>query len=137
ESYLSHSVGSLGPSVRYISPLLNQSDDIIGMIKVGYLNQSIAVVNEETLSPLIIFAVLTFTLSVVVAWRFSEYVGDKMQHLEPWQLSQALKTNQGVLQAAHEGILAINGKNNVYLINDSARWLLGIKKQVATHQPLS
>ncbi|WP_282178027.1 ATP-binding protein [Vibrio nereis] len=137
ESYLSHSVGSLGPSVRYISPLLNQSGDIIGMIKVGYLNQSIAIVNEETLSPLIIFAVLTFTLSVVVAWRFSEYVGDKMQHLEPWQLSQALKTNQGVLQAAHEGILAINGKNNVYLINDSARWLLGIKKQVVTHQPLS
>lgn len=128
ESYLSHGVGSLGPSVRYISPLFNQDGDVIGMIKVGYLKQSMAILNDETLSPLILFAILTFTLSVIVAWRFSGYIGDKMQHLEPWQLSQALKTNQGVLQAAHEGILAVNGKQEIYVMNDSAKRLLGIKE---------
>lgn len=137
ESYLSHGVGSLGPSVRYISPLFNQDGDVIGMIKVGYLKQSMAILNEETLSPLILFALLTFTLSVIVAWRFSGYIGDKMQHLEPWQLSQALKTNQGVLQAAHEGILAVNGKQEIYVMNDSAKWLLGINELDAPCQALA
>ena len=137
EAYLSHGVGSLGPSVRYISPLFGSSGEIIGMIKVGYLKQSIAVVNHETLSPLLIFAALSMAISGLVAWRFSEYVRDKMQHLEPWQLNQALKTNQGVLQAAHEGLMAVNSDQQLYLINDSAKWLLGIKQALELPEPLA
>lgn len=136
ESYLSHSVGSLGPSLRYISPLINDKGDIIGMIKVGYLKQSIAVFNKETLSPLILFAVLSMLVSGLMAWRFSEYVRDKMQHLEPWQLHQTLQTSQGVLQAAHEGLMAVNAQQEVYLLNESAHTLLGIELKDDLPQPI-
>ncbi|WGW01012.1 sensor histidine kinase [Vibrio sp. YMD68] len=125
-AYLSHGVGSLGPSVRYISPLFDQSGQVIGMIKVGYLKQSIAVLNEANLSPLLLFAGFSLLFSVMVAWRFSRYVRDKMQCLEPWQLNQALQTHQGVLQATHEGVMAINPQGEIYLVNDSARDLLGL-----------
>lgn len=126
QSYLSHSVGSLGPSVRYITPLFGTHGEIIGMIKVGYLKQSIAIVNDEMLSPLILFTGFSLLISGLAAWRFSRYVGEKMQRLEPWQLQQALQTNQGVLQAAHEGLVAVNTQGDIYLINDSGRRLLGI-----------
>lgn len=99
ESYLSYSVGSLGPSVRYISPVIDDKGTIVGMVKVGYLLQSIEVLNEQTLSPLILFTIVSVLLSGFVAWRFSEYIRDKMQHLEPWQLQQTLQTSAGVLQA--------------------------------------
>ncbi|NVD06002.1 sensor histidine kinase [Vibrio sp. JPW-9-11-11] len=137
DSYLSYSVGSLGPSVRYISPLIDDTGTIVGMIKVGYLLQTIAILNEQTLSPLILFTIVSVLLSGLAAWRFSEYIRDKMQHMEPWQLQQTLQTSAGVLQAAHEGILALNAQGEVYLCNDSAQELLGIDKELNLPQPLS
>ncbi|KGY12486.1 histidine kinase [Vibrio tubiashii] len=130
ESYLSHSIGSLGPSVRYVTPIFGDDGAIIGMIKVGYLKRSIAMLNQQTLSPLIFVVCGSLLLSWLAAWRFSRYVRDKMQHLEPWQLNQALQTSQGVLQATHEGVVAINTKGQIYLINDSAKKLLSIDVEV-------
>ncbi|MEL7291690.1 MAG: sensor histidine kinase [Pseudomonadota bacterium] len=137
ESYLSYSVGSLGPSVRYISPVIDDKGTIVGMVKVGYLLQSIEVLNEQTLSPLILFTIVSVLLSGFVAWRFSEYIRDKMQHLEPWQLQQTLQTSAGVLQAAHEGIVALNAKGEIYLCNDSAKTLLGIGSVSNWPQPIT
>nr|WP_224656797.1 PAS domain-containing protein [Vibrio vulnificus] len=48
-----------------------------------------------------------------------------MQDLEPWQLKQALKTHQGVLDATHEAVVAVNQQGNIYLANDAARAILG------------
>ncbi|STO98569.1 GHKL domain-containing protein [Grimontia hollisae] len=124
EAYLSYGVGSLGPSVRFISPIIDNGE-IVGMIKVGYLINTIAVLNEENISPLLGFALSAAVLSGLIAWRFSGYIGQKMQHLEPWQLTQTLSTSQGVLEAAHEGLMAVNHHGQLYLINDSARMLLG------------
>ncbi|KHD23920.1 histidine kinase [Vibrio caribbeanicus] len=136
ESYLSHSVGSLGPSVRYITPLFGHKGEVIGMIKVGYLKQSIAVLNDQMLSPLLLFAGFSLLVSGLAAWRFSRYVRDKMQHLEPWQLQQALRTSQGVLQAAHEGLVAVNCRGEIYLANDSARQLLSIPPDATLPLPI-
>ncbi len=55
ESYLSYGVGSLGPSVRYISPILSSDGSVIGMIKVGYLIDTLKVWTSERLIPLLIF----------------------------------------------------------------------------------
>lgn len=125
-AYLSHGVGSLGPSVRFIAPIINEGE-IVGMIKVGYLKNTIAILTEENISPLIFFAITALVLSGLMAWRFSGYVSQQMQHLEPWQLRQALNTSHGVLEAAHEGLIAVNKDQQIYLMNDSAKWLLGVK----------
>lgn len=136
ESYLSHGVGSLGPSVRYISPILDAHGKVVGMIKVGYLKQTLAMLNKENISPLLGFAMGAVALSGVLAWHFSGYVSQQMQHLEPWQLRRALQTSQGVLDAAHEGLLAINALQQIYLINDAAKHLLAGNNDIAELTPI-
>ncbi|WP_407334103.1 ATP-binding protein [Enterovibrio sp. 27052020O] len=136
EAYLSHGVGSLGPSVRYITPIFDHSGSVVGMIKVGYLKQTLAVLNAENISPLIGFAIFALLGSGFMAWRFSGYVSQQMEHLEPWQLRQSLKTSQGVLDAAHEGLMAINTDNQIYLINDSANSLLNSDKPIPLLTPV-
>ncbi|KJR21734.1 hypothetical protein UF28_00025, partial [Vibrio parahaemolyticus] len=65
-----------------------------------------------------------------VSWKFCRYVRTQMQELEPWQLKQALKTHQGVLQATYEGLVGINSEGSLYLINDSARTMLNYHQEL-------
>ncbi len=126
KSYLSYASGSLGPSVRYISPIFGSQGDIIGMVKVGYLLDTLHSWTNHQLVGLILFGLFILLVSVALAVRFSTYVNKNMQHMEPWQLKQALVTKQGVLQATHEGLLAVDENQEVYVANDSAKKLLGI-----------
>ncbi|PFG58071.1 two-component system cit operon sensor histidine kinase CitA [Vibrio sp. ES.051] len=128
ESYLSYSVGSLGPSVRYISPIFSNDGDVIGMIKVGYLIDTLDLWTSEHLVPLVLFGMIAVVICIWLSWKFSRYVRKQMQELEPWQLKQALKTHRGVLQATYEGLVAVNSAGYLYLINDSARTMLGYKQ---------
>ncbi len=124
EAYLSQSVGSLGPSVRYISPIFSPEGEVVGMVKVGYLVETLNLWSREKLLPLLLFAVSALSLFLLLSWRFSSYVKKQMQDLEPWQLKQALKTHQGVLDATHEAVVAVNQQGNIYLANDAARAIL-------------
>ncbi|POB68777.1 histidine kinase, partial [Vibrio vulnificus] len=119
EAYLSQSVGSLGPSVRYISPIFSPQGEVVGMVKVGYLVETLNLWSREKLLPLLLFALSALSLFLLLSWRFSSYVKKQMQDLEPWQLKQALKTHQGVLDATHEAVVAINQQGNIYLANDA------------------
>ncbi len=124
EAYLSQSVGSLGPSVRYISPIFSPEGEVVGMVKVGYLVETLNLWSREKLLPLLLFALSALSLFLLLSWRFSSYVKKQMQDLEPWQLKQALKTHQGVLDATHEAVVAVNQQGNIYLANDAARAIL-------------
>ncbi|HDY7665454.1 TPA: sensor histidine kinase [Vibrio vulnificus] len=125
EAYLSQSVGSLGPSVRYISPIFSPEGEVVGMVKVGYLVETLNLWSREKLLPLLLFALSALSLFLLLSWRFSSYLKKQMQDLEPWQLKQALKTHQGVLDATHEAVVAVNQQGNIYLANDAARAILG------------
>lgn len=124
ESYLSYGVGSLGPSIRYISPILSSDGSVIGMIKVGYLIDTLDLWTSERLIPLLVFGFCAVCICIWLSWKFSRYVRKHMQEMEPWQLKQALKTYQAVLEATYEGLVAINSRGQLYLINDSARSML-------------
>lgn len=132
KSYLSYASGSLGPSVRYISPIFNADQQIIGMIKVGYLLNTLEMWNSKRLAGLLMFGLFILVVSIGLAVRFSTYVKQNMQHMEPWELKQTLVTQQGVLQATHEGLLAVNSDGRVYVANDSAKKLLGINQRMLT-----
>ncbi len=126
QSYLSYAAGSLGPSLRYITPIFNADQQVIGMIKVGYLLNTLEMWNSKRLAGLLMFGLVIIVASIGIAVRFSTYVKKNMQHLEPWQLKQTLVTQQGVLQATHEGLLALNSDGRIYVANESAKKLLGI-----------
>ncbi|MCA0936323.1 sensor histidine kinase [Vibrio alginolyticus] len=130
ESYLSYGVGSLGPSIRYISPIFSGDGNVIGMIKVGYLIDTLDLWTSERLIPLLIIGLGAVCICIWLSWKFSHYVRKQMQEMEPWQLKQALKTYQGVLEATYEGLVAINSQGQLYLINDSARSMLGYSESV-------
>ncbi len=129
KAYLSYSVGSMGPSLRYISPIRAANGDVIGMIKVGYLLDTVAVWQNEKLQPLLLVAGITLLLATLISTAFARLVRRQMQDREPWQLAQSLMTYEGVIQATHEGLVAINPNGDIYLINDSAKRLLGVESE--------
>ncbi|MBJ3950900.1 histidine kinase, partial [Salmonella enterica subsp. enterica serovar Kentucky] len=97
KAYLSYSVGSMGPSLRYISPIRAANGDVIGMIKVGYLLDTVAVWQNEKLQPLLLVAGITLLLATLISTAFARLVRRQMQDREPWQLAQSLMTYEGVI----------------------------------------
>ncbi|MCR9386486.1 sensor histidine kinase [Vibrio metoecus] len=129
KSYLSYSVGSMGPSLRYIAPIRAANGAVIGMIKVGYLLDTVAVWQNEKLQPLLLMGGLTLLLATLISSAFAKLVRRQMQDREPWQLAQSLITYEGVIQATHEGLVALNQQGEIYLINDSAKQLIGAEPE--------
>lgn len=105
------------------------------MIKVGYLIDTLDLWTSERLLPLISFGIIAVGICIWLSWKFSRYVRTQMQELEPWQLKQALKTHQGVLQATYEGLVAINSEEVCILLMIPLALCSTIIKSLATYLP--
>ncbi|EPC7661420.1 hypothetical protein ACR2Z6_001591 [Vibrio cholerae] len=70
--------------MRYISPIRAANGDVIGMIKVGYLLDTVAVWQNEKLQPLLLVAGITLLLATLISTAFARLVRRQMQDREPW-----------------------------------------------------
>ncbi|WP_087016422.1 ATP-binding protein [Thaumasiovibrio subtropicus] len=124
EHYLSESVGSLGRSLRYISPIVDDDGRVVGMIKVGYLIDTLTEWKRVHWWPIFIIAISTVFFSSLFTLVISRWIRRGMQGLEPDQLVRMLDLKRVVLNATHEGVIAIDKQNCIVECNrNAAHWL--------------
>ncbi|AJR09399.1 sensor histidine kinase [Photobacterium gaetbulicola] len=134
--YLSEGVGSLGRSLRYITPIKNTHGEIIGMIKVGYLIDTLSHWKRLYWAPIWIAVITTIAFSAILTWLISQWIRRGMQGMEPQELLQMLDLKRGILNATHEGIIALDHQNHILECNHNARRWLGLKDTALLGQPV-
>ncbi|WP_083442312.1 sensor histidine kinase [Nitriliruptor alkaliphilus] len=123
--------GTLGPSVRAVVPVL-EDGEAIGLVAVGVTVDRIWSVLASALLLLGGAAALALTLAALGTWGIARRLRRQTFGLTPQQLAREHAHHQAVLHAIREGLIVLDDRRRLVLLNDEARRLLDLRDTVAT-----
>ncbi|MFK3936059.1 ATP-binding protein [Alkalihalobacillus sp. NPDC078783] len=122
-SIISKAEGSLGLSIRGKAPVVIE-DEIVGFVSVGFLAESI---NATALAyeRVILFVGLgTLGLGAIGTFAITKGLKRATLGLEPKEIGRLYEEKQAIVESVGEGLLAMNEKNEITLMNGRAKKLL-------------
>lgn len=126
EMYTGTQTGSLGRTWRVKLPIRDTDGTIIGMASVGILESDLRSDLLDDLAWLLAaLAVATILGTVAAAW-VSRLVWRRIHRLEPEEIAALLETRDAMLHGIGEGLVALDQRDRISLINDEAKRLLGV-----------
>lgn len=120
--YLSESEGSMGMSIRGMEPILDAEQQIVGVVAVVYLMESIQLV---TYLPFFILLLAIGVISaIIIAIFFARHIQKQMFYMEPEEIGLSYQFQNSIMDAVNEGIIVFNQDNRVQRFNAYAASLL-------------
>lgn len=116
--------GTLGRSVRGKAPVFGADGQVIGLVSVGILEETVAEQFGDALPPLIWTVLGVLIAGSAAAALIARRVRRQTFGLEPREIAALLEQREGVLHGVKEGVVALDLTGRVTLINDAARELL-------------
>ncbi|WP_332696889.1 sensor histidine kinase [Halalkalibacter lacteus] len=124
ESYVSKAIGSLGQSIRGKAPVRSSEGEIVGVVSVGFLMDDVQSIIKNYSKELWYVLISIVVIGIVGAIFIAHYIKNVLFGLEPEEISHLLLQKETILQSTHEGIIAVNNKGVITLINVAAQHLL-------------
>jgi two-component system CitB family sensor kinase len=128
ESYVSKAVGSLGPSMRGKSPVLDDQGKVIGVTSVGYMLDSVGEIISGYQKSVILIVIASLFVSVLVGMTISKHFKRILFGLEPEEIARLFEERNATLETVHEGIISIDRKGVITTFNKTAVETLNLPK---------
>ncbi|WP_308128842.1 sensor histidine kinase [Bacillus sp. sid0103] len=130
EYYVSKAKGSLGPSIRGKSPILNKKGEVIGIVSVGFLLEDVHQQIMNNVIKVLLVSLFAFLISLFGSILLGRNIRKDTMGLEPYEIATLYKEKNAVLHGVKEGILAIDKEGYITMMNQPAKRLLQIKGSV-------
>lgn len=129
--YISYTSGVIGPSVRAFSPVkVEEGTRQVGVVVVGVITPTagelLKAIQPQIYPPLVVGLVVGLLGSLFLANR----IKGAMFGMEPEEIGRFLEERNATFQALGEGIIAIDNRERVTLLNNEASRLLRITEEV-------
>lgn len=135
DRYFSEATGTLGKSLRAFSPIYDtESKEEIGFVCVGTLLQSIGQTKHMAILYIILTSLGAFTIGVIGAFLLAKNIKNSLLGLEPDEITRLYNEKMGIIDAMYEGLIAIDDRGKITIINDSALNILHYGNQVDKNQ---
>ncbi|WP_217254491.1 sensor histidine kinase [Streptomyces sp. AC602_WCS936] len=122
--------GTLGPSVRAVTPVLDDDGRVVGLVSAGIKVEEISKRAQEQLTALLGVAAGALLLGAVGTYVINARLRRHTHGMNADELSRMHDYHQAALHAVREGLLMLDGQYRVALINDGGRELLGVTGDV-------
>ncbi len=122
ESYTSFAQGTLGESLRAFVPIYVE-DELVGVVSVGILSKNIQAAVFQSLRTSYIGIGFGLLIGIIGALLLARQVKRTLYGLEPEEIAKRLEERNAVLQSVKEGIIAINDKAEIIVVNQAASQL--------------
>lgn len=128
DTYISEATGTLGKALRAFTPIYDdESSKQIGFVSVGTLIERVSHLKVLAVRFFIFMAMGGLGIGIIGAFILANNIKKILLGLEPDEISRLYYEKSSILNAIHEGLLAIDCNNRITLINDSALKILKIK----------
>ncbi|MFD4987159.1 ATP-binding protein [Streptomyces sp. NPDC058374] len=117
--------GTLGPSVRVVTPIRDDGE-VIGLVSAGITVDQIAARLRDQVLTLLAVGGLTLVVGGVGTYVINARLRRHTHDMDAAQLSHMYAYHQAALHAVREGLVMLDGQRRIALINDGARELLGL-----------
>ncbi|MEU9800190.1 sensor histidine kinase [Streptomyces sp. NPDC051000] len=129
ETFAETYTGTLGPSIRVVTPLLDDGR-VVGMVSAGITVRAIRDRLAGQLSALVWVAAGALTLGGVGTYVVNARLRRHTHGMNAAELSGVYDYHQAALHGVREGLLMLDGRRRITLINDAGRELLGLRGEV-------
>lgn len=124
--------GSLGPSVRAVTPI-RAGGGTIGLVSAGIKVEAITKRVQDQVAALIGVAAGALLLGGIGTYVINARLRRSTHGMNAGELSRMHDYHQAALHAVREGLLMLDGQFRVALMNDGGRELLGVTDEVVGH----
>ncbi|MEU3342269.1 sensor histidine kinase [Streptomyces sp. NPDC002144] len=118
--------GTLGVSVRAVTPIKDADDKVIGLVSAGIKVQAISKQVRGQVSALLGVAAGALALGAIGTYVVNARLRRHTHGMNAAELSRMHDYHEAALHAVREGLLMLDGQYRVALINDGGRELLGL-----------
>lgn len=122
ESYTSLANGTLGEALRAFVPIYVE-EKLVGAVVVGILAENLRAVVADSLYTSYMGIGFGLLIGSIAAFFLARQVKQTLYGLEPNEIAKLLYERDAVLQSVQEGIIAIDDKGIINIVNESARQL--------------
>lgn len=128
ESYISESVGTLGPSIRAFVPVYKGGEQV-GAVCVGVLTGWVKQELWSNGQKFIPFLIIGLLLGIVGAFILSYNIKKTIFGLEPAEIAMLLSEREAIIHSVNEGIAAFDLKGKIIFFNQAAKDMLKLDGQ--------
>lgn len=136
ESYISKAVGSLGPSMRGKSPVIDQQGNVIGVTSVGYMLDTVDSTILGYQKSALLMALISLAIGILVSGFVARYFKRILLGLEPEEIARLYEERNTTLQTIREGIISIDANGLITTANKTALEYLGLGKRDLRGRPI-
>ncbi|MCZ7457892.1 sensor histidine kinase [Streptomyces sp. WMMC940] len=127
--------GTLGPSVRTVAPVRDDSGRIVALVSAGITIDKISEQLGKQLTALLAMAGAALALGGLGTYVINARLRRHTHGMNAAELSRMHDYHEATLHAVREGLLMLDGHRRIALINDGARELLGLDADVVGRAP--
>ncbi|MFD4629324.1 ATP-binding protein [Streptomyces sp. NPDC058284] len=130
ETFTETYTGTLGPSVRVVTPVLAGPEEgrgrVVGLVSAGITIEEITAKARGRLVALLGVAAAALVLGGIGTYVINARLRRSTHGMNAAELSRMHDYHEATLHAVREGLLMLDGQRRVALINDGGRELLGV-----------
>ncbi|HEA16420.1 MAG: ATP-binding protein [Pseudoalteromonas prydzensis] len=120
ERYISVAQGSLGESIRGKVPVYDEQQNIIGLVSVGFLVQSIEPLIRARIVEIMIWGLLLVVLSIIAAIFIGQRVRNAIFGLQPDEIARLFSEQDAILNTMRSGVIALDPDGRVRKLTQRA-----------------
>jgi len=121
ETYFSEGTGTLGNSLRAFTPIYDtETGKEIGFVSVGTLTQNIEDAKNLAILYIILISLGGLAAGMLGAFVLARNIKNSLLGLEPEEIAKLYNEKMGIIDAIYEGLIAVDDKGKITIINDSA-----------------
>ena len=121
--------GTLGPSMRAVVPV-RDGGRVTALVSVGITVSTIDRLLRHDLLPILLAALAVLAAGLGAAWLVSRRLRRQTHGLGEREITRMYEYYSAVLHAVREGLLLLDDRGRVQLVNDEARRLLRLPDDV-------
>ncbi|WP_323793258.1 sensor histidine kinase [Nocardioides sp.] len=126
QEYVGTEAGTLGLSLRAKVPVRAADGTVLGQVSVGILERELEAGTVDVLPRLVLWLTGAAVVGVLGAIGVTRLVRRRIHGLEPEEIADLLRAREAMLHGIREGVLAVDNRGRVSLVNDEAMRLLGL-----------
>lgn len=130
ETFTETYTGTLGPSMRVVVPVEAEPGRVIALVSVGITVSALSAELRERVLTVLAVAGLVLAVGFAASLLVSARLKRQTRGVAPAELSAMFDYHEAVLHAVREGLVLIDSRGKIALINDGARTLLGLPPDV-------
>lgn len=124
ERYVSTATGTLGTSIRGFAPVIGAEERVIGAVAVGVTLSHLTPLQKASRNRLLFLFLAILAIGGLGSAWLARTIKRRLMGMEPDEIARLVAERRAMLDAIHEGVIALDSKARVTLINPAAKALL-------------